>query len=89
MVPGEVHVQAAVTRHDDRAAGGLGSYVLAAACMAAGVVAIAAPSGPGRERVLHWACGAILLLLGVNRILVTRWSRRRAGRDPRWSDRDA
>lgn len=71
------------------AGSGLGSYGLAAACIAAGVVAIATPSHPGAERVLHAACGAILLLLGVNRILVARWRQRRAERNPRWRDRDA
>lgn len=68
--------------------GGFGSYVLAAACILAGVAAVASPSHPGAERALHWACGAILLLLGVNRVLVTRWSRRRAARDPRGGGRD-
>jgi len=67
---------------------GLGSYVLAAACMLAGVAAVASPSHPGPERALHWACGAILLLLGFNRVMVTRWRRRRAGRNPHWGDRD-
>jgi len=76
-------------RPDHDAAGGWGSYVLAAACIAGGVAAVATPSRPGPERVLHWACGAILVLLGINRILVARWRQRRAGRNPRWKDRDA
>lgn len=77
-----------MTPREHGAPGALGSYGLAAACMLAGVAAVAAPSHAGPERVLHWACGAILVLLGINRVLVTRWRRRRAGRDPHWGGRD-
>lgn len=76
-------------RPDHGSTGGMGSYVLAVACIAAGAVAIATPSRPGPEHVLHLACGAILILLGINRILVTRWRQRRDVRNNRWSDRDA
>jgi hypothetical protein len=60
-------------------------YAVAVACMAVGgalLTGLYRPAAPGRLGV---AFGAILLLLGINRYLVTRWKsrapRRRSYRD--------
>jgi predicted tellurium resistance membrane protein TerC len=61
------------------------SYAVALACVLAGVALVTRLILPAVPAPLSAGFGAILVLLGINRYLVTRWKQRMARRR-HWSD---